>query len=338
MHRVWAFETPDRVPFVPAVYEQKAFLIGKTPSEVSRDAELLYRAIMVEAETYQADALVVGMDVYNLEAEAIGSKVTFYDGADDSIPGIRPGDHAIAFGADLSALVRPNPLKSGRMPLNLEVARRLATLNQTVPVRGALSGPFSLALNLLGPEDFFVGMIQDPDYCTRVLEFCTDTIIDFGQAYLDVGIGTIMFDSQASPELLSPEMFEEKVSPHIHRAIATLRKAGDAVCPLIIGGNTTPMLDTYLGTGTGQILCDFSADWSIFRERCTAERMAVRRNMNPRLIEKGDPQAILDTARQYIKDADGMPGFILGTAIVPFGTPTENVLAVRQAAMETLRA
>lgn len=51
MQRVWNFEKPDRVPFVPAVYEQKAFMIGSTPSKVSRDAELLYRAMQVEAES-----------------------------------------------------------------------------------------------------------------------------------------------------------------------------------------------------------------------------------------------------------------------------------------------
>jgi len=68
----------DRVPFVPAIYEHKAFLIGKTPSEVACDDELLFQAVMEEFNTYRADLLTVGLDVYNIEAEALGCKIKFY--------------------------------------------------------------------------------------------------------------------------------------------------------------------------------------------------------------------------------------------------------------------
>src|SRR5262245_21151024 len=104
LERVFSCLPADRPPFVPAVYEQKAFLINDTPSRVSRDAELFYRAMMTEYESYQSDALVVGMDVYNVEAEALGSRVTYYEGDDTSIPGIGPGSHAIHFGDDLGRL------------------------------------------------------------------------------------------------------------------------------------------------------------------------------------------------------------------------------------------
>ena len=331
LEKAWACEAPDRVPFVPAVYEQKAFLIGDTPSRVSRDAELFYRSMMTEHETYEADALVVGMDVYNLEAEALGSTVTYYEGDDTSIPGIGAGNHALKFGDDLSQIKVPNPLADGRMPINLEVSRRIARLNPSVPVRGAVSGPFSLALSLLGPEDFFMGTLDDPDYCRRVLEFCAEIIMAFGKAYLDSGVGVIMFDSQASPELLSPAMYEEMVLPATRRVIAELREAGEAVCPLIIGGDTTRLAEVYATTGSRQILCDFSADWPTFRDICEEEQIAVRRNISPQAIASGTPDELAATAREYLADAEGMPGFILGTAVLPFGTPTENVLAVRDA-------
>lgn len=41
VERVYRLEPPDRAPFVPAIYEQKARLIGRTPSEICRHAELL---------------------------------------------------------------------------------------------------------------------------------------------------------------------------------------------------------------------------------------------------------------------------------------------------------
>ncbi len=333
MENVWACQPVDRVPFVPAVYEHKAFLIESTPSKVSRDADLFYRAMSVEYETIQADALVVGMDVYNLEAEALGSKVTYYEGDDTSIPGIGLGGHVLKFGEDLSNLAVPNPAKAGRMPINLEVAKRMSELTSQVPVRGAVSGPFSLALSLLGSESFFIGTLEDPGYCQQVLAFCGEVIVEFGRAYLDAGIGVIMFDSQASPDLLPPDMYADLVLPHTQKVIARLRELGEPHCPLIIGGNTTRILDTYLQTGSRQILCDFSSDWPTFRAGCALAGVSVRRNMSPFDIQNGPLDEIAKKAGELVADAQGMNGFILGTAVVPFGTPIENLRAIRQAVL-----
>ena len=43
--RTYAFEAVDRVPFVPAVYEHKARLVGRRPSEVCRSLDLLLEAL-----------------------------------------------------------------------------------------------------------------------------------------------------------------------------------------------------------------------------------------------------------------------------------------------------
>ncbi len=52
----------------------KAFPISRKPSEVAYNAELLYQAMIEEFSVYQTDILTVGLDVYNIEAEAIGCK------------------------------------------------------------------------------------------------------------------------------------------------------------------------------------------------------------------------------------------------------------------------
>lgn len=330
MERVWACQPVERVPFIPAVYEQKAFLIGSTPSAVARDPDLLYQAMLAEHETYRADALVVGVDVYNLEPEAVGATVTYYDGPDTSIPGIRPGDHPLTLETDVTALAVPDPHAAGRMPVNLAVARRLAKLHETVPVRGALSGPFSLAMNLVGAEEFYIGTMTDPDACRRLIDYACQIIVRFGRAYLEAGVWTVLFDSQASPDLLPPRTFEQLVLPATQRVIAELRAAGDPYCPLIIGGNTTPIVERYLDTGSGQILCDFSADWPTFRAACERRKIAVRRNLSPALIQHETPDAVAATARSYLHDAAGMTGFILGTAVVPFGSPAANLAAARE--------
>ena len=114
--------TPNARPvplFLPAIYEHKAAFIGSTPSAISRDADLLTRALLAEYEAVGPDALAVGVDVYNLEAETVGCKVSFYEGDDTSIPGIKPGNHVIKVGDDLINAPLPNPLTDGRMPVNI---------------------------------------------------------------------------------------------------------------------------------------------------------------------------------------------------------------------------
>ena len=54
------------LPWEPAIYEHKAALIGLSPAEVSRSADLLARSLEAEHRAYAADFMTVGIDVYNI--------------------------------------------------------------------------------------------------------------------------------------------------------------------------------------------------------------------------------------------------------------------------------
>lgn len=327
---------PRAVPvFLPAIYEHKAWFIGSTPSAISRDAKLLARAMLAEFEAIGPDALVVGVDVYNLEAEAAGCTVSFYEGDDTSIPGIKPGDHIIHVGDDLSAARVPNPLKDGRMPVNLEAARIVRReLGQDFWIRGAISGPFSLAISLVGAEAVFIACLDNPDWVRELLAYTGRIITAFGQGYIDAGVELVVFDSQASPELLSPAMYEEFVLPITQEVAAWAAKQGVRDLPLVIGGNTTPIAELLARTGCNNLLCDFTGDFEEWSAVAASAHKALRRNLSPRMIEKATPDEIYAAARANAERGKGVPGFIMGTAVIPFGTPTESVLAVKQACLD----
>ncbi len=324
---------PRPVPlFLPAIYEHKAWFIGSTPSAISRSADLLTKAMLAEFDAISADGLVVGVDVYNLEAEAVGCKVTFYEGDDTSIPGIKPGNHVVRVGDDLSCARLPNPLRDGRMPVNIEAARRVrAHVGDDVWLRGAVSGPFSLAISLVGAEALFLACLDHPEWVRAVLDYAKRIIMEFAKAYLDAGAELIVFDSQASPELLSPPMYEEFVMPVTAELAAWAAAQGLRDLPLIIGGNTTEIAGLQIRTGCNNLLCDFTGDFDEWSAACRAAGRALRRNLSPRLIETAMPDEIHEVARREVGRGRGMPGFIMGTAVVPFGTPSENLLAVKQA-------
>jgi uroporphyrinogen decarboxylase len=321
--------------FLPAIYEHKAWFINSTPSAISRDGELLTRALLAEYEAIGPDALAVGVDVYNLEAEAVGCTVSFYEGDDTSIPGIKPGNHTVHVGDDLTRAPLPNPLKAGRMPVNITAARNVRrALGDDFWLRGAISGPFSLAISLVGAEALFLACLDQPDWVRSVLDYSGRIIKEFSKAYIDAGAGLIVFDSQASPELLSPSMYEEFVLPVTQDLVQWAATQGVRDLPLIIGGNTLPIAGLLAQTGANNLLCDFTADFDEWAAVAREHGRSLRRNISPRLIETGSPAQIHEVATREIRRGHDLPGFIMGTAVVPFGTPTANILAIKQACLD----
>ncbi|HNC23253.1 MAG TPA: uroporphyrinogen decarboxylase family protein [Opitutaceae bacterium] len=327
---------PRAVPlFLPAIYEHKAWFIGSTPSAISRDANLLTRAILAEFEAIGPDALTVGVDVYNVEAEAVGCTVTFYEGSDSSIPGIKPGNHRFVVGDDLSAAPLPNPLKDGRMPVNIEAARRVRReVGSDYWLRGAVSGPFSLAIGLVGSEALFMACVDEPEWVAQLLDYAGRIIREYAKAYRDAGAELVVFDSQASPDLISPRMYEEMVLPITRDFAEWAARQGIRDVPLIVGGNTTPIAGLLTRTGCNNLLCDFTADFDTWAAASRAAGRSLRRNVPPRMLQQATPDTVYAAAARELARGRDLPGFIMGTAVAPFGTPTENLLAVKRACLD----
>ena len=331
-------EPPDRIPFVPAIYEQKACFIGETPSKVCRDSKLFTAALLAEYERVQPDALTVGIDVYNVEPEAIGCKVIYYEGNNTSVPAIAPESVAFQGSEEVASLKMPDPHKDGRMPLNLEVAANIMKfLGKEVPIRGALSGPFSLAAHLTGLENLFKLMFIQPDLVRELLGFACEVIKRYGQAFIELGCGVVVFDSQASSDLISPLLYREFVLPRTRALIEHFQKLGLRDVPLIIGGNTTKMLDEYLETGANNLLCDVKADSKEFLQKCLPVRRAFRRNMDSTDFLTISSEDVHRRTVKCLEESNGYPGFILGTVILPYGTPLAPLAVIRSVIQEYKR-
>ena len=65
-----------KIPFTPVIYEHAARFVGRSPWEVSRDPELMFAAHCAAYLEYRQQVIAVAIDIYNLEAEAYGAKVT----------------------------------------------------------------------------------------------------------------------------------------------------------------------------------------------------------------------------------------------------------------------
>ena len=328
--RALSLEPSDRVPFVPAVYEHKAWFVGRTPSEVCRDSSLLLESVLAEFEALRADAIVVGIDVYNVEAEACGCAVSYFNPPDTSIPSLAPGSGLITGDRLPAGLVVPDPSSAGRMPLMIDATERARrAIGKDVEVMGALSAPFSLAASLMGAANLFMAMASEPDTAHRVIAFAADVVIAYGSAYAERGLHAALFDSQASPGLISPRSYREFVLGPTQRVVRELTQGGMKYVPLVIGGNSDPIVEACLETGANYILCDGGGSVKGFLPACREARRAFRRNVPAAFLLSASLSEIGERAREEIASAAGYEGFILGTGIVPYGIPAEKILALR---------
>jgi uroporphyrinogen decarboxylase len=320
----------DRLPFVPAVYEHKAGLIGRSPSEVCRSAELLELALREELRTYDPDMLTVGLDVYNVEAEAMGAAVRYFDDSCD-VPGI--GSQTVSDPENILHLPVPDPESSARFPLFLNVASLLhRELGDEMIIRGAVTGPFTLASELCGLENLLLLCLEKPHAARRVLQHVAALTVGYACAFAARGVIPVLFDSRATPRLASPRLFREVIAPVYRESIfPSLEQAQICYRPLVIGGDTSMVVNELLCLGATQLLCDFDADFDCFVGHCRDARMALRINVDPRLIHRGPPEEIRAACMDLLSRYGDTPGLLFGSGVIAYDCRPEHVLVLKQA-------
>lgn len=310
----------------PSVYEHAAALIGRRPWEVSRDPDLLFQAHREAYRVYHHTPIMPGIDIYNLEAEAYGAVVE--DPVGFGIPGIsRPALGSL----DATLELRPlDPACDGRIPMAIAVAARLAREFPEALVRVPVSGPFSIASNLLGFERLLYAVAEDPDRVADVLMHLVEGQLNFARGIRGQGLDVAFFESAACPPLLSPAMFRRVELPALKAIMAGMGEILGHPVPCIIGGNTTPILEAMLETGTGYVVAPYETDQAAFLKKVwDRTEIRVRVNSDVEIISRGTWDEIRTDADRILALVAGRPNVCLGTGALPYETPPENVLRLR---------
>lgn len=325
-------ERPDRVPFVPTIYEHAAAIGGVTPSVMARDARLIAKGQILAYELYGHDLIVVGVDIYNIEAEALGCRVRYFD--DAAIPAIT--GPILSSGKDLAGLRLPDPERSARMPLLLDAAVRVReSLGHEVPVGMAMVGPFTLAAILRGFEELVIALVTGESWVRDLLTFTTEVCLAFGRAAAARGLGLSINESWITPPMLTPQLYTGWVFPHHQALLAGLRDAGADSVSLISGGNTTPIVDWLVKTGSTLLMADYGTDLVIYRDKAIAAGVILRGSIQARLLENGSREEIRNQALRIL-DICAVPGsrFVLGCGVLPYGADPARVLYLKHLAEE----
>lgn len=315
--------------FAPAIYEHCARLIDRRPWDVSRDPDLLFQGQAEAYRRYRHSPMVVGVDIYNLEAEAYGASVHEPDG--NGIPAIV--DHPFANCTDLLGLTPLDPARDGRLPMVLAVGERLRDALPQADVRIPVAGPFSVASNLVGLNTLLCDALMDPGLVRTVLLHLVEGQVALCRHVRERGLDIAFFESAAAPPLLSPAQFETVELPALRECLERAAAIVKHAVPCIIGGNTAPILEPILSTGTGYVICPApnETDQTVFMAAMREHPdVVVRINMRPDVTARGRWDEVRAEIDRIADLAGDRPNTCLGTGALPYETDPETVLRIGQ--------
>ncbi len=316
-----------KIQFAPSVYEHAAALVGRTPWAASRDGELMFQGHRAAYLEYAHAPVVVGIDIYNLEAEAYGGVVVEPTG--NGIPAIvEPVVGSVRQGLDLPAF---DPRRDGRIAMAVDVARRLAQTFPDADVRLPVSGPFSIAVSLRTITGLLEDVADDPETTAAWLMQLAENQAAFCELIVESGLDVAFFESAAAPPLLSPRQFHEVELPALRQAMAVAATITGRPVPCVIGGDTTAILEDILSTGTSYVVCPFEAPDQAAWLAITASRpeVVVRINMDLRIVTRGPADAIRREVDRVLALAATRPNCVLGTGALPYETPPAHVRLIK---------
>lgn len=321
-------EAADRPPFFPAIYDYKAALAGLPAHLFATDGTHLDAAFRAEVEQLAAEVLTSAYDIYNVEAEALGATLI-------RDPGIGMPEVAAPLFATAAEAADHFPdvaASSGRMGLFVEAARRaVGNYGDRLPVRGGITGPFSMASKVADRERLLMDTVMDPEPVAALLGKCNALARLYAAAFAEAGADVAVFDSFVAPPMMSPQVYRDTVFPFHLALFSDLRERGVRWRALIAGGNTLPLLPDFVKTGANQLLLDFNIPPGAVAQALDAyPEILFRVNLSPALLAGGTEADAARATEALLGPLKGRRNLILGTGILPPATPLKNILSARR--------
>lgn len=321
------FEKTDRVAIVPELIQHNLEVAGKTHGAYSSDPQVMTEVILAGLKAYETDAVYVSSDNY-LIVEAMGGTVKLPQ--DDPPLLLKTAAATIEEAVELA----PLDVTKGRIPVILEATRLLREkLGDEIFVKTCIdSAPFSAAAAILGPQEFMINLIDEPELCHDFLKIATESVIRYGLAAAKAGAHGLAFGDSASV-LINRNMYEEFALPYAKQAIAALQEQTGLPVFYHVCGDTRHILDLMMQTGADCVEIDSMVPMALAKETA-AGRCAVEGNVSTiEAFYQGTAEDVVREANAIIDLFGNSGGVILSSACeIPRHTPGVNVRALTDAA------
>lgn len=297
-------------------------LAGRSVREGLNDAAAQLESLGALEERLRPDIVFPLLDL-TVEAESMGLGVDFHEKmpprlAEQKLPKLER----------FYELGLPDPEKSARMPLFLEVAEGLSRGEGRMS--GAyVTGPFTLLAQLMGTEEL-LDRVRLGDTLTEPIAFTTSVVGEYAAALAARVEMVVVVDPTA--EALSAEDYASLYRPYISGLAGIIRSSG-AICLLHVCGDVTHLLEELTLTGAEGICLDSRVNLQREIERMPSN-VVVMGNIDPkRVMQRGTPEDVRWEVRRLLRNTSKARNFVLSTGCdVPVDTPVRNLEAMMEEA------
>lgn len=213
----------QHVPVAAQCNDHSAYLAGVPFQRFYSDAKTFAEIQLLVSEYYGFDAPNTMWDVYNIEAEALGQKMSYSAKGMPDVDLINP---IIRDPSSLDHIRAPDPYKSGRMPWVHQI-NKIYLEKTGKPAYGFFCAPFSLAVNIRGYVNFIRDIKTNRSFAHQLLGFlCDDVLSPYIKAMRhETGISNFLadgMDAWASPPNVDLDIVDDFVLPYIDRLRETV--------------------------------------------------------------------------------------------------------------------
>ena len=321
-------DTVERIPWVPFAGVHAAKLTGIGAEEYLKSSEHIVNGVSKAIELYKPDGIPVVFDL-QIEAEAIGCRLKWSDNSPPSVI-----SHPLQEGVKIENLRVPTATE-GRISIVMDAAKQLRKRYPETALYGLITGPFTLALHLMG-TDIFMKMFEDPDGVNKVMNFCTDVGKMMADCYIRAGCDVVaMVDPMTSQ--IDPDSFETFVSPYASDIFTFIREK-QSLSSFFVCGNAKQNIEAMCRCRPDNISIDENIPLDYVRDIALANDISFGGNMRlTTVLLMGTPG---DSQREALEcmDTGGRRGFVLAPGCdLPMDTPPGNIEAVTDLVHDEMR-
>lgn len=301
-------------------------LLNTSVEKLISDSNLQSEALKLINQRCHPLAIMGFMDL-SVEAEAFGANIRF---SEDEVP-IVVGS-IIKSEEDVINLKVPK-VGTKRTQIYLDAMKKAKQEIKDCPVFAGCIGPFSLAGRLLGVSEAMISCYDEPEMVHLVLKKATEFLINYLQAYKDLGIDGV-FMAEPLAGILSPNLCDEFSSRYVKEIVSALDDDSFLVAYHNCGNNTLKMVDTILSTGCR--LYHFGNAISIEQMlKLMPKDVMVMGNIDPVSLKDASKEDVIAATNALLEAIGDVDNFVIssGCDIPPFAK-WENIDAFMKTAQE----
>jgi uroporphyrinogen decarboxylase len=299
--QAFSLQTVERIPWVPFVGVHGGFLTGVDAETYLKSADEIVKGVSRAIEEYNPDGIPVVFDL-QIEAEILGCKLQW---APHNPPAVI--SHPLAEGTLLKDLQVPTE-KDGRVAVAIEATKELRIKYPDIALYGLITGPFTLALHLMG-TDIFIKLFEAPEEVIEVMEFCTKVGIKMADYLMDAGCDIIAVVDPMTSQI-DPQTFESFVTPYVSEIFESVRKK-QKLSSFFVCGHAQQNIEAMCDCKPDNVSIDENIPLDFVKEIALKKGISFGGNMRLTVVLlMGDEDDSREDAMNSL-DLGGKTGFIL---------------------------